>query len=249
MITCYFGLPGCGKSTMLAKIAAKELKKIKKGKSKYKQVLSNYYIAGTKKLEFSMIGHVDMSESLILIDEISLDADSRDFKQFNHDLKQFFILHRHYGCDIIYATQQYDGVDRKIRELTHDLWYMKKAGKLTYSTAIYRHITITEESDIKMGYIFPKLLQYIFNAKANVRLCWRPRYYKYFDSFEAPSMKQIEFKEWGELKELHPKVQRYLLRKLIKEKLAAAGSRAARLPQALISKLRRKKKQKRGEIM
>lgn len=249
MITCYFGLPGCGKSTMLAKLATKELKKIRKGKSKYKRVLSNYYIQGTKRFDFSMIGHCDMSESLILIDEISLDADSRDFKQFNHDLKQFFILHRHYGCDIIYATQQYDGVDRKIRELTHDLWYMKKAGALTYAVAIYRHITITEESDIKMGYIFPKLLQYIFNARANVRLCWRPRFYKYFDSFDAPVMKQIEFPIWGQENELHFRVQSYLLKKLIKNKFASAGSRAARLPKALISKLKRKKKQKRGEIM
>lgn len=196
MISCYFGLPGCGKSTMLAKIASKELKRIKKGNSKYKRVLSNYYIKGCHILNFTDIGHVDMSESLILIDEISLDADSRDFKQFNHDLKQFFILHRHYGCDIVYATQQYDGVDRKIRELTHDLWYMKKIGCFTMATAIYRHITITEESDIKMGYIFPKILQYIFNARANVRLCFRPRYYKYFDSFEAPILPQIDFLYW-----------------------------------------------------
>lgn len=196
MITCYFGLPGCGKSTMLAKIAAKELKRIRKGKSKYKRVLSNYHIDGCHKLEFTDIGCYDMSESLILIDEISLDADSRDFKQFNHDLKQFFILHRHYECDIVYATQQYDGVDRKIRELTHDLWYMKKLGCFTLATAIYRHITITEESDIKMGYIFPKILQYILHARSNVRICYRPRYYKYFDSFTKPSLRQKTFDLW-----------------------------------------------------
>ena len=219
---------------MLAKIAAKELRRIKKGKSPYKRVLSNYYIAGTHKLDFRQIGHVDMSESLILIDEISLDADSRDFKQFNHDLKQFFILHRHYGVDIIYATQQYDGVDRKIRELTHDLWYMKKLGNLTYSTAIYRHITITEESDIKMGYIFPRLLAYIFNFKSNVRFCWRPRYYKYFDSFEAPEMKKVDFEEWGSVRRKHFKVQIHLLGKLIKEKLQAAHERAARAVRQLL---------------
>ncbi len=196
MITCFFGLPGCGKSTMLAKIARKELKRIKKGKSPYKRVLSNYYIAGCHVLNFSDIGHVDMSESLILIDEISLDADSRDFKQFSKDLKQFFILHRHYGVDIVYATQQYDGVDRKIRELTHNLYYMKKAGHITYATAIYRKITITEESDIKMGYVFPTLLKILFGFRQNVELCFRPRYYKYFDSFEAPAMNKVVFDTW-----------------------------------------------------
>ena len=78
MITCFFGLPGCGKSTLLAKIATQELKRIRKGKSRYRRVLSNYYIKGCQKLVFSELGRVDMSESLILIDEISLDADSRD---------------------------------------------------------------------------------------------------------------------------------------------------------------------------
>lgn len=196
MITCFFGLPGCGKSTMLAKIAAKELRRIRKGKSPYKRVLSNYYIKGCHILNFADIGHVDMSDSLILIDEISLDADSRDFKQFSKDLKQFFILHRHYGVDIVYATQQYDGVDRKIRELTHNLYYMKKAGQITYANAIYRKITITEESDIKVGYEFPKLLKILFAFRQNVELCFRPLYYKYFDSFEAPELDKVQFDTW-----------------------------------------------------
>lgn len=194
MITCFFGLPGCGKSTLLAKIAQKELKRIKKGKSKYKRVLSNYYIKGCSKLNFRDIGIVDMSESLLLIDEISLDADSRDYKEFSKTLKQFFILHRHYGVDIIYATQQYDGVDRKIRELTHNLYYMKKIGQITYATTIFRKITISEDSEIKMGYVFPSLLKILTDIKNTMVFCWRPKYYKYFDSFDAPKLPKIEFK-------------------------------------------------------
>lgn len=229
MITCFFGLPGCGKSTMLAKIAAKELRRIQKGKSPYERVLSNYYIAGCDKLDFSKIGQVDMSKSLILIDEISLDADSRDFKNFSHELKQFFILHRHYGVDIVYATQQYDGVDRKIRELTHNLYYMKKLGQITYATAIYRKITITEESDIKMGYIFPTLIKILFDFRHNVEWCYRPKYYRYFDSFEAPSLTKIDFKPWGVAKsEYHFKVQLYLMLQCIKRRLRASAHRAPR---------------------
>lgn len=193
MITCYFGLPGCGKSTLLAKIARQELKRIAKGKSKYVRVLSNYYIRGCQKLNFEDIGKVDMSNSLILIDEISLDADSRDFKQFTKPLKQFFILHRHYGVDIIYCTQQYDGVDRKIRELTHNLYYMRKLGPITYATTIFRKITITESSEIMMGYVFPSLVRILTDIKNTMVFCWRPRYYKYFDSFDAPDLPKVEF--------------------------------------------------------
>lgn len=193
MITCFFGLPGCGKSTLLAKLAYKELKRIKKGKSKYVRVLSNYFIRGCSVLDFDMLGKYDMSNSLILIDEISLDADSRDFKSFSKPLKQFFILHRHYGCDIIYATQQYDGVDRKIRELTQNLYYMKKAGPLTYATAIYRKITITEDSEIKMGYVLPKLIKIISDIRHTMIFCFRPKYYKLFDSFDAPVLPKYDY--------------------------------------------------------
>lgn len=196
MITCFFGLPGCGKSTLLAKIAQKELQRIRKGKSKYTRVLSNYFIKGCQRLEFADIGVVDMTGSLLLIDEISLDADSRDYKSFSHHLKQFFILHRHYGVDIVYATQQYDGVDRKIRELTHNLYYMKKIGPLTYATTIFRKITISEDSEIKMGYVFPSLLKILTDLKNTMVICWRPRYYKYFDSFDAPALPIKDFETY-----------------------------------------------------
>lgn len=224
MITCFFGLPGCGKSTMLAKIATKELRRIEKGTSKYERVLSNYYIEGCGILNFDMIGVVDMSDSLLIIDEISLDADSRDYKQFSKNLKQFFILHRHYRCDIIYATQQYDGVDRKIRELTHDLWYMKKCGVFTYATAIFRHINITEDSDIKVGYVFPNIFKMIFDLKHNVRICYRPRYYQYFDSFEAPALKQIDHEFYPIFNSrYHLKVQLYFFFGALKARLRACA--------------------------
>lgn len=193
MITCFFGLPGAGKSTLLAKIAQNELKRIRKGKSKYKRVLSNYYLKGCQQLNFADLGKYDMSDSLILIDEISLYADSRDYKQFSFQLKQFFILHRHYNIDIVYATQQYDGVDRKIRELTQQLYYMKRAGPLTYATIIYRTITIDEQSEIKYGYRFPSLGKILSDIRHTIIFCWRPRYYKYFDSFDAPYLPPAQF--------------------------------------------------------
>ena len=186
MVTCYFGLPGCGKSTMLAKIAARELKRIEKGKSKYKRVFCNYYIKGCLKLSFSDLGVYDVSDSLILLDEITLDADSRNFKSFAETSKLFFILHRKYCCDVIYVTQQYDAVDRKIRELTSDLYYMRRAGAITYATRIYRRIAITCDGDIKMGYAFPSFMQIITHPRYNLCFCLRRRYYKYFDSYQAP---------------------------------------------------------------
>lgn len=193
MITCYFGLPGCGKSTMLTKIAVRELKRIREGKSVYKRVLSNFYIKGCDILDYKQIGQVDMSGSLLLIDEITLYADSRDFKNFSQPLKEFFCLHRHYKVDIIYATQAYDRADKTIRDLTQELFYIRKAGPVSYAQIIYRKITITEDQEIKYGYTFATALQTLTNLRQNLKFVWRPRYYKYFDSFDCPPLPVVPF--------------------------------------------------------
>lgn len=125
MVTGYFGLPGSGKTTFLTMIAQKELSLIKKGKSKYDRVYTNFYCEGCYRLTWNDLGVKLIENSLILIDEITLFADSRDFKTFPFPIKQFFILHRHYRCDIIYFTQHYNNVDKKIRDLTYDLYFVR----------------------------------------------------------------------------------------------------------------------------
>lgn len=221
MITCYFGLPGVGKSSFLAKIAKKELKKIahdeklrakyekknkpvppKKLKSKYKRVLSNYYLKGCYKLDFSLLGVTDFSDSLILLDELTLSADSRDFKKFNQNLKDFFILHRHYNIDVIYATQQYDGVDKKIRDLTYDLFYLRKFMWWTYATRIFRCLEINEQSsEIVNGYRFPNIIERVlsrlFPFLFKIRQwCFRPFVYDMFDSWEKKNLIPNRYIPW-----------------------------------------------------
>ena len=202
MITCYFGLPGSGKTTILAKIAQKELKRINKGKSKYKQVYTNFYCKDCYNLQYDYFGKYLIEDSLILFDELTLDADSRNFKQFSEDKKQAFILHRHYNNDIIYFTQDWQGVDKKIRDLTHTLLYTKKLcahlpmlklfSSFSVSTVIFRQLEINDYTkDIISGYRFPNWFERIFG---NTReLTFRPFYYKYFDSWEVPDYPSSKF--------------------------------------------------------
>lgn len=188
MITGYFGVPGVGKTTLLTKIAVKAIKRMNRGKGKYENVYTNFYCKGARRLNFNDLKTYKIINSLILLDEITMDADNRDFKNFPDEIRDFFILHRHLGNDIIYATQGYDAVDKKIRLLTQELWYMQKTvlplfSEITSAKRIYRTININEHtSELTLGYRFCNLVESFFTS--NYKTVWRRRYYKYFDSFD-----------------------------------------------------------------
>ena len=87
MIIEIFGLPRSGKTTTLCMIAQNALKgKSVLGLGKYENVFTTFFCRGCKKLDFADLGKYDFSNSLILIDEISLYADNRNFKNFDSDL-------------------------------------------------------------------------------------------------------------------------------------------------------------------
>lgn len=192
MLTCYFGVPGCGKTTLLTKFAVRELRRIRAGKSKYTHVYTNFYCKGAERIDFKDLASFKVVDSLILIDEITLDADNRNFKAFDNKTRDFFILHRHLCNDIIYATQSYDMVDLKIRRLTQELWYMSRSvvpliSAFTSAKRIYRTISINEHtSELVMGYRFCNWLEAI--CTPNRKFVLRRRYYKYFDSFDEGAL-------------------------------------------------------------
>ena len=201
MIQGYFGLPGSGKTTFLTMLAQKELKKIRKNKSRYDKVLTNFYCDGCYKIDYKDLGHYSIENSLILLDEITLDADSRDFKQFDIYHKSFFLLHRHFNCDVIYFTQQYDGVDKKIRDITSSLYRVKKVAFISIATQIYRCLDINEQTkEIVQGSRFPNIIERIF-CRVH-RYCLRPIYYKYFDSWERPDLEDYEYSIWRRFEEV-----------------------------------------------
>lgn len=204
MITCYFGVPGCGKTTILTKIAQKELKRIAKGKSKYKHVLTNFECAGCDIVTFDDLGCFKITDSLILLDEITLDADNREFKTFSKAHKRFFTLHRHLGNDIVVFCQDYSRMDKTIRNNVYDLWYVTKPvfpllSQFSVARRIFRNISINEfTSELTLGYRFATFWERIFTPC--MRFTFRKPYYKYFDSFDCTAFDNVEafnYERWG----------------------------------------------------
>lgn len=130
MISIVFGAIGSGKSTFLTYCAYRALnhKSVTVDKRQitvksYDRIYSNFCIDGCYKLDFDNLGVQDFHDCLILVDEITCFADSRDFKSFNSNLKFFFSQHRKKNIDIIIASQSYDDSDRRIRNLA-DSYYL-----------------------------------------------------------------------------------------------------------------------------
>lgn len=190
-ISLFFGLPGCGKTTLMTYHALKAVRS-----KKYENIYCNVRISvpGVTYIDNNCIGKYDLHDGLILIDEATIFADSRDFKSFGKDKVEYFLLHRHFNVDVNLYCQQWDAVDRKIRTITDRVYYVYK-GKILgwWLTSYYRipyGIIIPDPNkstgeklgDIVQGYAKPNIFVRIFCTK---RL-YRPKYYKYFDSWEKP---------------------------------------------------------------
>lgn len=179
MIEGVFGLPGSGKTTYLCKLAQKAIRSGKK-------VYTSFYCKGCYTLDFDSLGRCDYSDCLILIDEISLLCDSRSWKDYKEHTKYFFALHRHYNVKIIYCSQSYDDCDKRIRNLTDNLYYItsslfgfSRVRSIVKSMSIYKG-NITDSYDVVgLGHFFR-----------------RSKYYKYFDSFEKKELPPNVEKLW-----------------------------------------------------
>ena len=188
MIKGYFGVPGVGKTTTL-------VKEYRKNRKKYKNIYTvNVDIKGCKRITKEEFRRYEFEDSLILWDEITLDYDNRDFKNFTKEDKESWLLHRHMGVDIIYCTQNYENVDKKIKDITLELWYMSKSvipilSEFTTYKKIYRTININENtSELTLGYRFCNLIESLFVS--NFKIIFRRRFYKYFDSWEKLGIKE-----------------------------------------------------------
>lgn len=207
-VSLYFGLPGCGKSSLLVEMAMSELHRINTGRSKYSCIVTNVPIRAEGVYfvnDFSWLGKYDFSNALCLIDEASLEFDNRDYKSFSFENKLFFLMHRHFKTDVCCFVQQFDAVDKKIRVITDRVYYVHKGAIfkcLSYVNRIPYGIIIPDKKDtdsekygeIVQGYHRGSIFSRMFSKRLFRRVI-----YKYYDSFYVPQLPPIPkglFKEY-----------------------------------------------------
>ena len=116
----YYGLgnKGAGKTTLMYKLSRIYMRK---GWGVY----SNSEIPGGYKFAIEEFGKIHIPPySLILLDEVNLYWDNRDFKNFPKELKTYLKYQRQYKHVVWMFSQDFD-VDKKIRALTDGIYLIQ----------------------------------------------------------------------------------------------------------------------------
>jgi DNA helicase HerA-like ATPase len=190
-----FGKKGSGKSTLLTKYA---LDYSRRGWNVY----STEKCPGTFRISPEDVGRFQFPpRSVIIVDEVGMIWDNRDFKNFSTQVRDYFKLQRHYKHVVILASQTFD-VDKKIRDLADEMYLVtKKFRVFSYAKKILRQTVLVEAtgqspSKIDENLVFDSL--FLFWAGSR-KFTFIPKYTKYFDSFKVPDLKEKEFEKVPEL--------------------------------------------------
>lgn len=126
------------------------------------------------------------AESLLLLDEVGLIWNNRDWKSFNSKTREWFKLQRQYHVTCVLYSQTFD-VDVQIRGLTDQMFLASRLlPSLLVMRRINRKLVVVKPSPDAESRIadelelVPLILQ-LFGAHA-VRLCFLPDYVQYYDT-------------------------------------------------------------------
>lgn len=188
MVSGAFGLPGSGKSLWLGSLADRALqgKPLRVGSyslqsipgQKYERVYTNFSFPGAYMLDWDTLGLCDYHDCLMLLDEIMMYADSRDFKSFTKEHKFFFSQHRKMRIDFCWTSQLYDDCDKKIRGITQNFYYIRRAWLPGFTEVL----PIESFFDIKDGQIRSGQQ---FSRRVNRSLFRRKPLFEKVDSYET----------------------------------------------------------------
>ncbi len=184
-----FGKKGSGKSSYLTKLA---LQYRKKGFRVYSN-MPDLAIPGARYFDVQKLGDfVPEVDSILLIDEVGMIWDNRNFKNFKPSVRDFFKLQRHYKVIVYMASQTFD-VDKKLRDLTDGMYLQSNFLRVfSLGRRIDRHVTLTEPMADQESRITEALR---WSPIWTWTLTYIPRYARYFKTDIIPALPQLPYKE------------------------------------------------------
>lgn len=183
------GGKGSGKTTTIAK---ESFRALKKGKPVY----TTETVPGTVKFNVDCVGKNAFPENaVVFIDEAGMKYDSRDFKSFPKEVRNYFKYQRHEKNTVWMFSQSFD-VDKKIRDLADEIYLMtchfniisvarrfKKTFKIVEATS-------AGESRLAENYEFEPLWLALFGVKV-IMITFIPRWAHLFNSHDKLGLPDV----------------------------------------------------------
>lgn len=183
-----FGKKGSGKSTLMVR---EILKHQNKGWICYTDLDVN--IPGVRHFNPEDLKKCTPEEnSFICIDEGGIIFDNRAFKTFDPGYTLWFKLQRHYKCKVMINSQAFD-IDLKIRNLTDSMILQTNIGNvISISRPIVRKVRLVESTAEAESRIADDLK---FDSIFRWKIYFMPKYFKYFNSYDAPIRPPIPYED------------------------------------------------------
>lgn len=203
-----FGKKGSGKTTNLTKIA---LQHIKQGWKVY----STIEIPGTYLFKVEQIGYFTFEpNSVVLIDEVGMIWDNRDFAKFKPEVRDFFKFQRQYKLKVYLFSQTFD-VDLKLRNLTDEMYLIKSFARVfSIQRRILKKITIKECADgtstLADNYAFD------WPFFGGLKFTFIPRYVAFFKSYDPKKLAYIgsKYMDMNEVQQEYMSTKKFVISKI-----------------------------------
>lgn len=193
-LTMIFGKKGCGKTTTLTKLAYQHSKKGWLVFCTEKNVACTHYIP------YEYIGKYWFPEhSVLLVDEVGMIWDNRNFKNFQNDVRDWFKYQRHNKVKVYLFSQSFD-IDKKLRDLTDQMFLLvNKFRVFTYGKKISKVFVINSStaeapSSIAENLAFEPFIFFMFGTRT---LTFIPHWRKKFNShtrLDIPDLPDIVYR-------------------------------------------------------
>lgn len=188
-LTMIFGKKGSGKTTTMVKLAYAAHKR-------GMPVYSNVPLPGCYLIDDDDIGFFQIPPgSVLLIDEVGMIWDNRNFKSFKPEVRDWFKLQRHHKVKVYLFSQTFD-IDKKLRDLTDDMYLIQRKFRIfAYGKRIIKRMVLTEAtadapSRIDENLKFDSILFFWAGSRT---LTFIPRWASSFDSFAVPELEEKEY--------------------------------------------------------